>query len=191
MVPLPGVSPYIEVGRDYFGESVGNSPEYRALEEAIVGPHARFDPGLPLEREFPGGLIFSFLESFVARLTLAREEFLAGRIGRRAVADRLGPSGPGGHGRGGVLPGRVPPDDRGWAAPGLHRRSGRAGDRGRRRALHGIVSAVIPGAASAYGRARVSGYTPPESVLIARKVCGRINRQLHVMALGITQRSRH
>jgi hypothetical protein len=172
VVPLPAFHPYIEVGRDYFGESVGNSPEYRALEKAIVGSHARFDPGLPLEeREFPGGLIFSFLESFVARLTLAREEFsLDGSAAEQSLTDLVQA----------VQANTVEVaccrvvsylttvDGQPLDFTGIRVEPVIAPAASHGRALHGIISAVIFGAASAYGRVEPGGYAPPESVVIAR-----------------------
>ncbi|WP_406054788.1 hypothetical protein OG462_04880 [Streptomyces sp. NBC_01077] len=76
VVPPPAFHPYMEVGRDYFGDSVMVLAEYQALEDAIAAAHPRFGADLPLgERESPSGLIFSFLETFIARLTSAHEEF--------------------------------------------------------------------------------------------------------------------
>jgi hypothetical protein len=79
VAPPPAFYPYPRVGRDYFGGSVSSLAEYRALEEAIIASHPRFDTGGPLdEREFPDGLIFSFLDTFIARLTRERVEFSLG-----------------------------------------------------------------------------------------------------------------
>jgi hypothetical protein len=75
VVPPPIFHPYVEVGRDYFGDTVW-SPQYRTLEEVIGAAQPRFHPDTPLdEREFPSGHIFTFLESFIAHLTIRREEF--------------------------------------------------------------------------------------------------------------------
>lgn len=172
VVPLPTFHPYIEVGRDYFGDSVMALAEYEALEDAVAASHPRFDAGAPLhEREFPGGLIFSFLESFVARLTRAREDFSPnGPAAEQSLRDL-------------VL--AVQADTFEVACcrvashmttedgqpieftdvrvePVISEAAGHSGE------LQRVISAVIPGAASAYGRVRPDGFAPPESVIIAR-----------------------
>lgn len=171
VVPPPKFHPYIEVGRD-FGHSVMTLAEYQVLEDAISASHPRFDGAAPLgQRVFPGGLIFSFLETFVAQLTRAGEEFAAdGPFAERSLRD---------------LVQAVQTDTFEVACcrvvshmttadgqpvvftdvrlePVVSEAAGHSGE------LHRIISSVIPGAASAYGRVRPDGFAPPESVIIAR-----------------------
>lgn len=172
VVPPPDSHPYIEVGRDYFGDSVMVLAEYRALEDAITASHRRFDVGAPLdEREFPGGLIFSFLETFVARLTRAGEEFSPdGPVAEQSLRD---------------LAQAVQADTFEVACcrmishvttvdgqpieftdvrvvPVISKAAGHRSE------LNRIISTLIPGAASAYGRVEPGGYAPPESVIVAK-----------------------
>lgn len=171
MVPPPAFRTYLAVGRDYFGDSVAVLAEYRALEDAIAAAHPRFDAGLPLgERDFPGGLIFSFLETFIARLTGAREEFSPdGSAAEQSLLD---------------LVQAVQADTFEVACcrvvshmttvdgqpveftdvrvePVNSEASGHSSE------LYRIISTVIPAAAST-DRVWPDGFAPPESVVIAR-----------------------
>lgn len=172
MVPPPAFHPYLEVGRDYFGDSVMPLVEYRALEEAITAAHLRFDAGRPLhEREFPGGLIFSFLETFIARLTCAREDFsLNGPAAEQSLRDLIQAV----HAdtyevaccR--VVSHMTTADGQPVAftnvrvEPVISEAADHEGE------LQRIISTVIPGVRSAYGRDRPHDFAPPESVIIAQ-----------------------
>ncbi|WP_431047115.1 hypothetical protein ACQUSR_33460 [Streptomyces sp. P1-3] len=146
--------------------------EYRALEDAIAAAHPRFDADRPLgEREFPGGLIFSFLETFIAQLTGAREEFSPdGPAAEQSLHDlvqavqadtfevaccR-------------VVSHMTTADGEPleftdvWVEPVISEAVGHS------RELHRVISAVIPGAVSASGRIRPDDFAPPESVIVAR-----------------------
>jgi len=58
VVPLPFFHPFVEVGRDYYGDSV-RSKQFAALEAALESASSRFDPDRPTdEREFPTGYVF-------------------------------------------------------------------------------------------------------------------------------------
>lgn len=172
VVPPPTYHPYIEVGRDYFGDSVMFLPEYRALEEAIARSHSRFDVGAPLgEREFPGGLIFSFLETVVARLTRAREEFSPdGAAAEQSLLDLVEAV------RADtfevaccrVVSHLTTADGQPVEFTNVRVEPVISDAAGHSRELQRIIAAVIPGAASAYGRVRPDGFAPPESVIIAR-----------------------
>ncbi|MFE9976471.1 hypothetical protein ACFYRD_38685 [Streptomyces hirsutus] len=172
VVPPPVFHPYLLVGRDYFGDSVRPLAEYQALEEAIAASHPRFDAGLPLhEREFPAGLIFSFLETFIARLTRAREEFsLAGPAAEQSLRDlaqavhadtcevaccRIVSH---------MTTAASQPVE--FADVRVEPLISQAADHDRE--LQRIISTVIAGASSAYGRDRPYDFAPPESVVIAR-----------------------
>jgi hypothetical protein len=147
-------------------------PEYQALEEAMANSHARFDADAPPdEHEFPSGLIFSFLETFVARLSHAGEDFsLDGSAAEQSLLD---------------LVQAVQADTVEVACCRVVSHMTTAEGQpvqftdvrvepviseaaGHSREVNRIISAVIPGAASAHGRARPGGFAPPESVIIAR-----------------------
>jgi hypothetical protein len=172
VVPPPTLHPYIEVGRDYFGGSVMPLDEYRALEGAITASHPRFDAEHSLgARSFPSGLIFSFLETFVARLTRARAEFsIDGSIAEESLDD---------------LVQAVKADEVEIACcrvvSHMTTANGQAVDfsnvrvepviseaAGHRYELHRVISATIPGASSAYSRVDPEAFAPPESVIVAR-----------------------
>jgi hypothetical protein len=172
VVPPPAFHPYIEVGRDYFGDSVMSLAQYRALEEVIESAHPRFATDVPLgEREFPGGYIFSFLETFVARLTQAQQEFSPdGPAAEQSLHDLI-------H--------AIQADKFEVACCRLVSHMTTAGGQpveftdvrvepvvsdaaGHSRQVHRVIETAIPGAASAYARDRPGGFAPPESVLIAR-----------------------
>ncbi|MGP3974463.1 hypothetical protein ACTWQF_10750 [Streptomyces sp. 8N114] len=172
VVPRPAFHPYIEVGRDYFGDSIMVLAEYRSLEDAIAAAHPRFDADLPLgERGCPGELIFSFLETFIARLTIAGEEFSPdGSAAEQSLRD---------------LVQAVQADTSEVACcrvvshmttadgqpveftdvrvePVLPEACGHSGE------LHRVISTLIPGAASAGDRVWPDGFAPPESVVVGR-----------------------
>ncbi|MFF2189720.1 hypothetical protein [Streptomyces sp. NPDC058155] len=172
VVPRPVFHPYVEVGRDYFGDSVMPLAEYRALEDAIAASHPRFDDREPLhERVFPGPLIFSFLETFIAQLTRAREEFSPdGPAAEQSLDDLVQAV----HAdtfevaccR--VVSHLTTPDGNPVEFNGVRVEPVVSPPEGHDGELRRIVSTVIPGAASAFGRDWPQGYAPPESVLIAR-----------------------
>ncbi|MER6590352.1 hypothetical protein ABT214_00485 [Micromonospora purpureochromogenes] len=197
VVPPPVFHPYVEVGRDYYGDAVRSS-QYRALESVIEAAHPRFHPDRPLgEREFPSGYIFTFLESFIARLTISREEFsVEGPAATQALQD---------------LEDAVRADTVEVACcrvvSHLTTASGHPIDfvdlrvvpvtaeaHQHRSELQAIISDAIPGATSAYSREDPGGYAPPESVVIARdrgpkpfelgeRLSGRIERFLLLVRL--------
>ncbi|MFF4760349.1 hypothetical protein [Streptomyces sp. NPDC001292] len=172
VVPPPAFHPYLEVGRDYFGDSVMSLAEYRALEDAIAASHPRFDAGRPLlEREFPGGLIFSFLETFIARLTRAQKEFSPdGPEAEQSLRDLIQAV------RADtcevaccrVVSHMTTADGRPVEFTDVRVEPVISEAADHDRELQRIFSTVIPGAASAYGRDRPHGFAPPESVIIAR-----------------------
>lgn len=172
VVPPPAFHPYIHVGRDYFGDSVMPLAEYRALEEVIKSAHRRFAADVPLgEREFPSGYIFSFLETFVARLTRAREEFVPdGPAAEQSLHDLIQAV----HAdtfevaccR--VVSHMTTVDGQPVEFTDVRVEPVIADAAGHRSDVHRIIEAVIPGAASAYGRDWPGGFAPPESVLVAR-----------------------
>jgi hypothetical protein len=85
VIPTPRFQPYVQVGRDYFGDTIRAVPAYGEFERQLndVYPH-RF--GEPLKRhhaEFASSYIFSFLEACVAR---------CGRLGYHDEQDHFHPS---------------------------------------------------------------------------------------------------
>ncbi len=172
MVPPPAFHPYLEVGRDYFGSSVMPLAEYRALEVAIAASHPRFDAGRPLrEREFPGGLIFSFLETFIAQLTRAQEEFSPdGPAAEQSLRDLIQAVRADTHEVAccRVMSHMTTPDGKPVEFTNVQVQPVVAQAAEHESELQRIISTVIPGATSAYGRDRPNVYAPPESVIIAR-----------------------
>jgi len=173
VVPPPAFHPYIAVGRDYFGQSVMSLPEYPALEAAITSAHPRFDANVPPgQREFPGGYIFSFLETFVARLTQTPEEFSPdGPAAEQSLRDLI-------HAVNAdafevaccrVVSHLTTADGQPVDFTDVRVEPVVSDAAGHRRQLHHIIGAVIPGAASAYGRVDPGDFAPPESVLVARR----------------------
>ncbi|MFB7344779.1 hypothetical protein ACFCZ6_32525 [Streptomyces hydrogenans] len=172
VVPPPAFRPYLEIGHDYFGDSVMPLPAFRTLEAAISAAHPRFSPvEFPDEQDFPGGLIFSFLEAFIARLTLAGEDFsVTGTAAAESLQDLVQ-----------VVHSdsfevaccrlvshlttadgapvdfthvRVEPI---VAEPARHQAD-----------LQRIISEAVPGASGVYARDWPYGFAPPESVITAR-----------------------
>lgn len=85
VIPTPIFHPYVQVGRDYFGDTIRAVPAYEELERQLndLYPH-RF--GEPLERrraEFASSYIFSFLEACIAR---------CGRLGYDDEQDHFDPN---------------------------------------------------------------------------------------------------
>ena len=75
VLPTPIFNPYLRIGRDYFGGSLGGRGEFAALKNAIAESHPRFSEETPLdERDFASGYIYSFLEAVVAEAALKGEE---------------------------------------------------------------------------------------------------------------------
>jgi len=78
VVPPSPYRRHLRVGRDYFGDDVRPLPTYTALEQAIGSAHPRFSEQTTLrDRSFAGTYIFPFLETFIARLAAARQDFAA------------------------------------------------------------------------------------------------------------------
>jgi hypothetical protein len=174
VVPLPAFHPYIEVGRDYFGDSIMHLAEYRVLKELIEKAHPRFHVDRPLgDRKFPDGYIFSFLETFVTRLTRTRQEFSPdGAAAEDALRDLV-------HAIRAdtfevaccrVVSNMTTTDGRPVDFTGVRVEPVVSDAAGHSGELYRIIGAVIPGAASAYGRVDPGGFAPPESVVIARDI---------------------
>jgi hypothetical protein len=172
VVPPPRFHPYLRVGRDYFGGSVTPLAEYRALEDAITASHPRFDAGRPLdERAFPGGLIFSFLETFIAQLTSAQEELSPdGPAAEQSLRDLIQAVHADTHEVAccRVVSHLATADGRPVEFANVRVEPVISEAAGHDKELQRIISAVIPGAVSAYGRDRPYGFAPPESVVVAR-----------------------
>ena len=76
VVPTPRYHPFLQVGRDYFGDSLMRLREFTAFESAIAERHERFsDDTPPMERDFAHTYVFSFLEAFVAEVALNGENW--------------------------------------------------------------------------------------------------------------------
>jgi hypothetical protein len=77
VIPTPHYHPYIKVGRDYFGGSIGPLAEFAALESLLheFYPERFADPIGGHHSEFPNTYIFSLLEACVARCGLERLPF--------------------------------------------------------------------------------------------------------------------
>jgi hypothetical protein len=69
VIPTPVFHPYVQVGRDYFGDTIRSVPAYRDLETRLdqVYPHRFAEPLKRRHAEFASGYIFSFLEACIAR----------------------------------------------------------------------------------------------------------------------------
>lgn len=195
VVPLPAFHPYVEVGRDYFGPDLEHLEERARFEAAIERASPRFSTEVPLgERDFASPYIFSFLETCLARWTLSGEPVTqAGQVFQQSLVDLVSTlqssqwrvaccrviSHLTTHNGeplevGGV---RVTP------IGGVKR--GRAEE---------IIEAVIPGAASAFGRNQPFVYAPPEAVAVVegahevpfefvKDLSGRIDRFLMLVRL--------
>lgn len=173
VVPTPPYHPYLQVGRDYFGDSVMRTREFAELERAVAERHPRFSDATPLmERDFANGYIFSFLEAFVAEATLRGEDLSPSAPAFGKCLDSLMAAT---HDEdsevaccrevsnltttGGeilefedvtVVPLTAPPHD--------HTREA---DR--------IIDRVIPHAQSAFGRDSAGSWDPPHSIVIAQR----------------------
>ena len=165
-------NPFLQVGRDYFGDSFRGLREFVALENAIAECHPRFRDDTPLhDRDFASGYIFSFLEAFVAEVAMKGEDWSPGApsVERcvsalvaeieaesweiaccREVSHLTTASGePLEFSDVTVIPLLEP--------PGGHRReAGRA------------IAQVIPHSQSSYSRMWPSTCTPPHSIVVAR-----------------------
>jgi hypothetical protein len=71
VIPTPIFHPYVAVGRDYFGDSIGALATFHALETQLndAYPNRFAEPGE--RREFPEVYIFSFLEACIVRCAQA------------------------------------------------------------------------------------------------------------------------
>jgi hypothetical protein len=69
VISTPVFHPYVQVGRDYFGDTIRSVPAYHALEKRLdeLYPHRFAEPLKRRHAEFASGYIFSFLEACVAR----------------------------------------------------------------------------------------------------------------------------
>jgi hypothetical protein len=172
VVPPPLHHPYIRVGRDYTGEIVMGLREYAVLEAAVAAAHERFAPAAPAgQRHFPGGYIFSFLETFVARLSQAGEAFTVdGGSATQSIDDMVSAV------RAESFEiaccravsymttvDRQPVD-----FAGVRVEPTASGPNRVQRGLYTIISDVIPYASSAYSRVTPGGFGSPQCVIVAR-----------------------
>jgi hypothetical protein len=69
VIPTPLFHPYVQVGRDYFGDTIRSIPAYHDLETQLdqLYPHRFAEPLKRRHAEFASGYIFSFLEACIAR----------------------------------------------------------------------------------------------------------------------------
>jgi hypothetical protein len=142
------------------------------LEGAIAATDRRFADDTPLrERDFPSGYIFSFLESFVADLTLTEEQFsTSGPAANRAVeALQQAVSAT----RWEVASCRfvshlTTADGQPVDLSGLRVVPLTAPAHGQVREAAATIRSTIWGADTAYGRESPRVYAPPESIVIAR-----------------------
>lgn len=78
VVPPSPSRRHLRVGRDYFGGDLMPLPAYTALEQAIEATYPHFSKQTaPHDRAFASTYIFPFLETFIARLAKARQDFSA------------------------------------------------------------------------------------------------------------------
>jgi len=79
VLPTSPFHPYLEVGRDYFGDEVSYLDEYAKLEEVLTEafPDRFQDPEARPDPEFPSAYIFSLLEACIARCTRAERPYFA------------------------------------------------------------------------------------------------------------------
>lgn len=90
VVPPSPYRRYLRVGRDYFGQDLMPLSAYTALERAIEATYpSRFGKQTALrDRDFAGTYIFPFLETFIARLAKARQDFAADSpVATEAICD--------------------------------------------------------------------------------------------------------
>jgi len=71
VIPTPVFHPYVQVGRDYFGDTIRSVPAYHDLETRLdqLYPHRFAEPLKRRHAEFASGYIFSFLEACIALRT--------------------------------------------------------------------------------------------------------------------------
>lgn len=69
---MPRFRPFLEVGRDYFEDSLRCLSEFGVFENAITERHPRFRDD---KRDFANSYVFSFLEAFVAEVALKGEQW--------------------------------------------------------------------------------------------------------------------
>jgi hypothetical protein len=86
VVPTPVFHPYVQVGRDYFGDTIHSVQAYHELEEQLneLYPHRFAEPLKRRHAEFASTYIFNFLEACIAR---------CGRLGYttgRTISTRTG-----------------------------------------------------------------------------------------------------
>jgi hypothetical protein len=69
VIPTPVFHPYVQVGRDYFGDTIRSVPAYHDLETQLdeLYPHRFEEPLKRRHAEFASGYIFNFLEACIAR----------------------------------------------------------------------------------------------------------------------------
>ena len=172
VLPTPWFHPFVQVGRDYFGDSLMGLTESAAFESAIAERHPRFGDDVPLgERDYANGYVFSFLEAFIAEVALNGEDLSpdAPSFDRcldslvsvieadswevaccREVSNLTTASGePLDLAGVTVVPLAAPPAD--------HSRE-----------AHRAIEAVIPHARSSFARTPPKAWDPPQSIVIAR-----------------------
>jgi hypothetical protein len=69
VIPTPTFHPYVQVGRDYFGDTIRSVPAYHDLEKQLdqLYPHRFAEPLKRRHAEFASGYIFTFLDACIAR----------------------------------------------------------------------------------------------------------------------------
>ncbi len=171
VVPPSRYQPFLHVGDDYVGATVGGS-EYVAFEKAIAKRHPRFSDDTPIgERDFAHMYLFSFLEAFVAEVTLRGEDCSPDAPSFDRCVDSL-----------------VSAVDAGsWEVACCREVSNLTTTNGEtlhfddvtvipltgpahehRREAARAIAKVIPHAQSAYGRTPPEGWDPPHSIVVAR-----------------------
>jgi hypothetical protein len=85
VIPTPVFHPYVQVGRDYFGDTIRSVPAYHDLEKQLdeLYPKRFAEPLKRRHAEFASGYIFNFLEASIAR---------CGRLGYYDGEDHFDPN---------------------------------------------------------------------------------------------------
>lgn len=195
VLPTPVFDPYLRIGRDYFGDSLGGRRGFAALENAIAERHPRFSEETPLhERDFAHVYIYSFLEAVIAEAALKGEELspfapcvdscieaLSSEIEadnwevaccREVTHLTTTSSQPIEFSNVTIFPLVAPAHD--------HSRE-----------ASGIIAQVIPHSQSAYGRESPGTWNPPQAIVVARGVDGKpfdlvkdLSRQIDIFLLA-------
>ena len=172
VVPPPRFCPFLHVGRDYFGDSLMGLSEFAAFYNAFAERHPRFSENTPLtERHFADEYIFSFLEAFVAEVTLHGEDLVHDAPSFSTCLDSLITA--------------IDADTSEVACcrevSNLTTATGEplklddvtvipltAPPHGHRREAAHVIAQVISHAQSSYGRTSPGGWDPPHSIVVAR-----------------------